>query len=127
MRPLTFNAFPDRRVTVNPALVASVETAPSQTAKTHDVRLVLGDGQRSICVAQLSKREVAERLSARIGEHLWSDDAQAALRDDEQRLIDDHVAKQDDGLVPERGSVKTEESRHPALVAERTRPRAVSR
>ena len=127
MRPLTFNAFPDRRVTVNPASVASVEAARSQTGKTHDVRLVLGDGQRSICVAQFPKREVAERVSARIGEHLWSDDAQAALGDDEQRLIDDHAAKQDDGFVPDRRSVKTEESKHPSLVAERNRPRAVSR
>ena len=111
MRPLTFTAFPDRPVTINPATVERVEVAQA------DVLLIVAGG-RSMCVAEFPDRQVAVQLGRRIGEHLWSDDAMA-LTAEEQTLIEGHPPKRDDGAVEDRRTVPTGESTHPALVFER--------
>ena len=126
MRPLTFTAFPDRPVTVNPVSVTRVEIASPASAKQHPVLLVFGgyrsaEGERSMCVAEFSDRKVAGRLRDRIGEHLWQDGA-PPLNDEEKRLIADNPATHDDGYVGDRRSVSTDESNHPSLVYERRRP-----
>lgn len=124
MRPLSFTAFPDRPVSVNPASVTRVETGSPASAKKHPVLLVFGGsasgdgGERSICVAEFADREVAGRVRERIGEHLWQDDA-PALDAEERRLIADNPATRDDGSVSDRRSVPTDESNHPSVVYER--------
>ena len=125
MRPLSFMAFPDRPVSVNPASVARVEIGSPPSAKKHPVLVVLGDrsedgGERSMCVAEFADREVACRVQERIAEHLWQDDA-SPLDAEERRLIADNPATRDDGTVSDRRSVPTDESSHPALVFERRR------
>lgn len=125
MRPLTFTAFPDRPVTVNPGSVTRVEIASPASAKQHPVLLVFadsptGEGERSMCVAEFADRMIAGRVRERIGEHLWQDGA-APLNDEEKRLIADNPATHDDGFVSERRSVPTDESDHPSVVFERNR------
>ena len=131
MRPLTFTAFPDRPVTVNPVAVTRVEIASPASAKQHPVLLVFGGypsaaGERSMCVAEFSDRAVAGRVRERIGEHLWQDGA-PPLNDEEKRLIADNPATHDDGFVSDRRSVPTDESDHPSVVFERNRPAPPSR
>lgn len=127
MRPLSFTAFPDRPVSVNPASVTRVEVGSSPSAKQHTVLLIFGGyagdegGERSVCVAEFADREVAVRVQVRIGEHLWQDDA-PPLTAEEKRLIADNPPTHDDGSVSDRRSVPTDESNHPALVFERRRP-----
>ena len=126
MRPLTFTAFPDRPVTVNPVSVTRVEIASPASAEQHPVLLVFGgyrsaEGERSMCVAEFSDRKVAGRLRERIGEHLWQDGA-PPLTDEEKRLIADNPATHDDGVLADRRSVPTDESNHPSVVFERNRP-----
>lgn len=124
MRPLSFTAFPDRPVSVNPASVARVEVGSLPSAKKHPVLLVFGGhasdegGEKSMCVAEFADREVAVRVQVRIGEHLWQDDA-PPLNGEEKRLIADNPATRDDGLVSDRRSVPTDESNHPSVVYER--------
>ena len=125
MRPLTFTAFPDRPVTVNPVSVTRVEIASPSSAKQHPVLLVFvgypgADGERSMCVAEFADRNVAGRVRERIGEHLWQDGA-PPLNDEEKRLIADNPATHDDGFVSDRRSVPTDESNHPSVVFERSR------
>lgn len=128
MRPLSFTAFPDRPVSVNPASVIRVEIGSPASAKKHPVLLVFGGyasdegGERSICVAEFADREVADRVRERIGEHLWQDDA-PPLNAEEKRLIADHPATRDDGAVSDRRSVPTDESNHPSVVYELQRSR----
>ena len=128
MRPLSFTAFPDRPVSVNPASVTRVEIGSPPSAKTHPVLLVFAGhasdegGERSMCVAEFDDREVAGRVRERIGEHLWQDDA-APLSAEEKRLIADNSATHDDGSVSDRRSVPTEESNHPSVVYEMQRSR----
>ena len=125
MRPLSFTAFPDRPVSVNPASVTRVEIGSPPSAKKHPVLLVFGgdDGhERSMCVAEFDDREVAGRVRERIGEHLWQDDA-APLSAEEKRLIADNPATRDDGSVSDRRSVPTDESNHPSVVYELQRSR----
>lgn len=126
MRPLTFTAYPDRPVTVNPVSVTRVEIASPASAKQHPVLLVFGghpspEGERSMCVAEFSDRTVAGRVRERIGEHLWQDGA-PPLNDEEKRLIADNPATHDDGFVSDRRSVPTDQSDHPSVVFERNRP-----
>jgi len=127
MRPLSFTAFPDRPVSINPASVTRVEVASSPSAKQHPVLVVLGyagdeGGERSMCVAEFADREVACRVQERIAEHLWQDGA-APLDAEERRLIADHPASRDDGSVSDRRSVPTDESNHPSVVYELQRSR----
>ena len=128
MRPLSFTAFPDRPVSVNPASVTRVEIGSPPSAKTHPVLLVFGGhasdegGERSMCVAEFADREVAARLRERIGEHLWQRDA-PPLDAEEKRLIADNPAARDDGSVSDRRSVPTDESNHPSVVYELQRSR----
>lgn len=128
MRPLSFTAFPDRPVSVNPASVTRVEIGSPPSAKTHPVLLVFGGhasdegGERSMCVAEFADREVAARLRERIGEHLWRRDA-PPLDVEEKRLIADNPATRDDGSVSDRRSVPTDESNHPSVVYELQRSR----
>ena len=121
MRPLAFTAFPDRPVTINPATVARVEVA---SATRHAVCLVLAgasaDGERSICAAEFQDRKLAIKLSRRIGEHLWSDDA-PPLTAEEQSLLERNPPTRDDGHIDDRRSVPTAESKHPSLVFERSK------
>ena len=128
MRPLTFTAFPDRPVTVNPVSVTRVEIASPASAEQHPVLLVFGgysgpEGERSMCVAEFADRTTAGRVRERIGEHLWQDGA-PPLNDEEKRLIADNPATHDDGFVSDRRSVPTDESNHPSVVFERKRPTA---
>lgn len=127
MRPLSFTAFPDRPVSVNPASVTRVEIGSPPSAEKHPVLLVFGDesdegGERSICVAEFADREVAARVRERIGEHLWQDDA-PPLDAEEKRLIADNPTTRDDGSVSDRRSVPTDESNHPSVVYELQRSR----
>lgn len=123
MRPLSFTAFPDRPVSVNPAAVTRVEIGSPASAKKHPVLLVFGGyaidagGERSICVAEFADREVADRVRERIGEHLWRADA-PALNAEEKRLIAVNPATHDDGSVSGRRSIPTDESNHPSVVYE---------
>ena len=126
MRPLTFTAYPDRPVTVNPVSVTRVEIGSPASAKQHPVLLVFSgyrsaEGERSMCVAEFADRTVAGRVRERIGEHLWQDGA-PPLNDAEKRLIADNPATHDDGFVSDRRSVPTNESDHPSVVFERNRP-----
>ena len=128
MRPLSFRAFPDRPVSVNPAAVARVEVGSPPSAKQHPVLLVFGGsgsdegGERSMCVAEFADRDVAGRIRERIGEHLWQDDA-PPLNAEEKRLIADNPATGDDGPVSDRRTVPTDESTHPSVVYELQRSR----
>ena len=136
MRPLSFTAFPDRPVSVNPASVTRVEIGSPPSAKKHPVLLVFGGyasddgGERSMCVAEFADREMAGRIQERIAEHLWQEDA-ASLTAEEKRLIADNPATHDDGSVSDRRSVPTDESKHPSVVYElqmsRGKPRGKSR
>ncbi|MCY4014129.1 MAG: hypothetical protein OXG82_15605 [Gammaproteobacteria bacterium] len=128
MRPLSFTAFPDRPVSVNPASVIRVEVASSSSAKQHPVLVVLGyaseeRGERSMCVAEFADRQIASRIRERIAEHLWQDDA-PPLSAEEKRLIADNPVTHDDGSVGERRTVPTDESKHPSVVYELQRSRA---
>ena len=118
MRPLAFTAFPDRPVTVNPAMVSRVEVVPGTR---HAVLLILAD-ERAMCVAEFQDRNAAVKIAVRIGEHLWSDDA-AALAAEERCLIERHPPTRDVGRVNDPRTVATKESQHPALVFERGRPK----
>lgn len=128
MRTLSFTAFPDRPVAVNPASVTRVEVGSPASAKRHPVLLVLGGyasdvgGERSMCVAEFADREVAARVRERIAEHLWQHDA-PPLDAEEKRLIAGNQATRDDGVVSDRRSVPTDESRHPSVVYELQRSR----
>ena len=127
MRPLSFTAFPDRPVSVNPASVIRVEVASSPSAKQHRVLVVLGyaseeGGERSMCVAEFADRQIANRIRERIAEHLWQDDV-PPLSAEEKRLIADNPVTHDDGAVGDRRTVPTDESKHPSVVYELQRSR----
>ena len=129
MRPFTFTATQDRRITVNPGSVLQVETAFLPADKRYAVTLLLSgqraaEGTRTMRVAEFEDRDSAERIGERIGEHLWSDEA-PALNEAEQRLVADNPATQDaDGFAGHRQSTPSTESKHPALVAERDNAKA---
>ena len=125
MRPFSFTSARDSRVTVNPAMVVTVEVrSAARTDKPHVVGLSLrgqsgGDGLRQVTVAEFDARDVAEQMSERIVQHLWCEDA-PALTDDERRLIDaNRAVHDDDTFAAARTSTPTDQSKHPALVAER--------
>ena len=123
----------ENTVVVNPAQVATVRASvvAARNKRAHRVELSLAgggqDGLRRIAVAEFAKRDDAGHICARIGEHLWDE---AALSEEETRLIAENPPTEEAGAVPEEmATVPTEQSRHPALVTElrgrgRTKPRS---
>ncbi len=129
MRPFAFQDPGNNMVVVNPAQVVAVNTS-TDSRRVHRVKLSLASpgpqGSMDLAVAEFAKKTDAERIGARLGEHLWNDQA-APLSEEEKQFIAKHRASVESTGDGEMVTVPAQESKHPAIVAEFQRQDAARR